>query len=168
MPAIPSERLVEYLVGCVDILKINLEGYQKGCRSCYRVLASQLRILLCDRKREHGGWKNTALLTVLYPNARLHPLSTTGVNVVDTEKPPVPVEEWLQQSIKLVSSEEKSIGECIKWVCEKEGGSHVDPESQIDLPDQLIMEPVIVAISQYLAWQLGEIEKGHIHAQPNR
>jgi hypothetical protein len=159
MESTPSIRLAQYLNDSLEIIKINLTAYRNGCRPCYRVLAAQLRILLCDQKHEHGRWQSRALAAAVLPGLTLHPCLAISNPTPDTTKNPIPLIDWLRQILLLPSGKQQSIAECIKWVCEKDGGAHVDIHGDDTISDQPYLEDGIIAISEYLITRLNEVSE---------
>lgn len=155
------DRLNKYFNESLQILQANLTAYRQGCKFCYRVLAVQLRILLCDRKRVHNRWMPNALFNRIDPNLRLHPVTRSfqedGMYLVDTDLAPIPLSDWLLDPIQLPSRKIVSLGQGIRWVCDRDGGAHVDPEileSDDSVKDQVALEALVVRISEYLLSKL--------------
>jgi len=66
MSEMDRQKAVSDLRGSVDILRANIGLYHSGTAAVYRVVACELRKLLCDG--------NNSLLTKLFDDLRLHPV----------------------------------------------------------------------------------------------
>jgi hypothetical protein len=130
--------LLNYALDSMEIIQRNCRAYEAGSSCCYRVLAVQLRILLCDRKREHNTWRDISLATRMIPHLSFHPLNapypldldvnpTLPVQLIDPDRPSLPIAAWLDQGLFSIHGELFSIRSFIKWISEKDGGTHVDP-----------------------------------------
>lgn len=129
------------LLASRDILKANIEMFHAGTRELYRVVASELRKLTCDGR--------STLLSRISPNVTLHPLPNPWgqdehadkvvfqinsiihcdgkggsriVKMFDDNAPPIPLENWLDQSLL---NQNITIKELIRSVADKEG-AHSD------------------------------------------
>jgi AhpD family alkylhydroperoxidase len=121
----------EYLKSSLEIIRWNIEAYRAGCLACYRVLAVELRLLLCDRKREHSRWGDTALVATLYPHLRWQaplPVDTDPLEHLSiSDGPEFSLAEWLASPIYSTCKRMLTIRDLIKIICEKDGGAHADP-----------------------------------------
>jgi hypothetical protein len=158
------------------ILKANLGLFEEGARDVYRVIAVELRKLMCDRPRP--------LLLRVFREVHLHKLHLTGlleecpslavglVNYIpgrltcdangravfrllfDKSKARLSLKEWIQQPC---FNREITIHELIKSVADKEG-AHADPDynttlrhtRQWKLIDDASHTMVVCGISRYL------------------
>jgi len=148
---IPSKKnylqLLQDIVDSLQILKINIENYDNGEKVVHKVIAVQLRILLCDTNR---GRENS-LLPKLIDNPKLHPMQKmphleeikkdtsrrllffdTGTyssgsnritNIFDKSSQKISLRNWLDQYIFDFTITLKKL---IKSVANKAGGAHVD------------------------------------------
>lgn len=161
----------------IQILEKNLEVYYSGTKEIYRVIATELRKLLCDRN---------PLLSRVRPEFRMHKLHFTDLlntmpesmkGSLDTFMPGrltikegtskfellfsksdegilMAPEDWIKQAI---ISPEITIRELVKSVADKEG-AHSDPEYNDTLIKAKLTKyvsdeshiPIIVAIGEYL------------------
>ena len=144
---------IQYLIDALNIIEGNYSGFLEGQYPNFRVIASQLRMLLCDSKK---GKENSLALKV-FPNLRLHPLrykppdahnliawipaTITGipqalrfVNVFDRNAEPIPLSEWREQIGVILDGNPYTLSNMIKSVTERGGGSHVD-----DKPDDYLV-----------------------------
>jgi hypothetical protein len=121
----------EYLKSSLEIIRINIEAYRAGCLPCYRVLVVELRLLLCDRKREHNQWTDTAPVARLYPQLTWHApiiISTDLPNHLPiSDGTELSLAEWLASPIYECGKRMLTIRDLIKIICEKDGGAHADP-----------------------------------------
>jgi hypothetical protein len=67
-----TNKAKDDLSAAVEILKANIILYRQGKSQLYRVVASQLRLLLCDGKQ--------SLLPRLFNDIRLHPMTGYALN----------------------------------------------------------------------------------------
>jgi len=147
----PDDRNVQYLVESLDIIQRNCNSYHQGSRPDYRVIAAQLRLLLCDKNR---GKENSLALKV-FPNLQLHQMTDqaseeilksypivwiagpiTGIPIYmrfkdffDLQSNPIPLDEWREQIAVISKGKPFSLAEIIKSVSEKDGGAHVDDDA---------------------------------------
>jgi hypothetical protein len=175
---VPNQKDLNDFQASGNILAINIEMFHKGNRELYRVIAVELRKLLCDGKQ--------SLLTRLFPLAVLHPLrgklpeslkrglvfhmpakvefdgqgGSRIVELFNIKAQPIPLQEWLEQDL---FSPTVSIKELIRSVADKEG-AHSDKEfndtlkmsQSIKLVDEEIHKQHIVAIGEYILLVVNE------------
>ena len=130
--ALSQDILIAYARDTLQILITSLDLSRRGRPEFYRVAALQLRLLLCDTTRRHGEIVNVSLLPRLLPNLRLAPLAPDGA--FDNQAPPLALDTWLEQPLPAFmghtapsQSGGLTIRYLIRWVCEQDGGAHVDP-----------------------------------------
>ncbi|MCX6832207.1 MAG: hypothetical protein NT028_08770 [candidate division Zixibacteria bacterium] len=131
------------MIDAVHLVRINIGQFDAGDRACYRLIASQLRLLLCDGK-------GNSLIKRVFPNPRLHPLwqceemyeiekqggelifflpgelasnSSRITNICDRDKEPMELDQWLE--LKVFDSSITLRG-LIRSVADKDGGAHLD------------------------------------------
>ena len=51
-PTFPNHQNVQYLIDALNIIDRNCKGFRDGHYPDYRVIADQLRMLLCDKNRQ--------------------------------------------------------------------------------------------------------------------
>jgi hypothetical protein len=168
----PSQKDINDFQASGNILAINIEMFHKGNRDLYRVIAVELRKLLCDGKQ--------SLITRLFPLAMLHPLrgrlpeslkkglifhmpamvSFDGqggsriVELFNLKAQPIPLDEWLEQDL---FNAHVTLKELIRSVADREG-AHSDKEfnetlqltHSVKLVDEEIHKQHIVAIGEYI------------------
>lgn len=121
----------EYLKSSLEIIRMNIDAYRAGCLPCYRVLAVELRLLLCDRKREHNQWKDIAPAARLFPHLTWHTPIIANTDRPDhlfiADGPELSLAEWLASPIYESGGRRLNIRDLIKIICEKDGGAHADP-----------------------------------------
>jgi hypothetical protein len=66
----PDLRSVEYLTDALDLIERSCKSFRDGHYPDYRVIAGQLRILLCDTRNN----KDNSLALRVFPELRLHPM----------------------------------------------------------------------------------------------
>ncbi|MDR3577836.1 MAG: hypothetical protein P4L50_28570 [Anaerolineaceae bacterium] len=121
-----KEFLIAYGRDALQILITSLDLYRRGRPEFYRVAALQLRLLLCDTTRQHGQLVNVSLLPRLLPDLCLAPFGPDGA--FDTLAPALPLPAWLEQPLPAFIPPGLTIRHLIRWVCDQDGGAHVDPK----------------------------------------
>jgi hypothetical protein len=166
--ALSQDILAGYGRDVLQILLTSLDLSRRGRPEFYRVAALQLRLLLCDTTRRHGEVVNVSLLPRLLPDLRLAPLEPDGT--FNRLASPLPLDVWLDQPIPAFmmsstaappaagSSGGLTIRYLIRWVCDQDGGAHVDPRRlRFEGAAQLSARPgpnyaaVILLIAEYVA-----------------
>lgn len=121
----------EYIQSSLEIIRCNLAASRAGCLPCYRVLAVELRLLLCDRKREHNQWSDTAPVARLFPQLTWRAPLITNADQPDhlsiSDGPELSLAEWLESPIYASGGRRLNVRSLIKIICEKDGGAHADP-----------------------------------------
>ena len=141
-----------YTRDSINILEGSLKMIHSGNVAFYKVVAVELRTLLCDTTRRHNKIINISLAVRLAPNLTLHPF---GQNCsFDQSLPRMPLDEWLQQAIPTGLTPSITIRDLIRKVCDQQGGAHVDPKPDFQLPDGLDAEAWITTIGSYVAPEL--------------
>lgn len=135
------QRLVCYARDAAVILEHSLGLCKAGQPYFYRVVAVQLRLLLCDTTRQHGRMIPTALAPRLWPDLRL-----TSLNEDPTRRNYLPLDAWLEQKLPQVGL---TVRQFIRYVCDRDGGAHVDLRSHVRL--------IYVLPSEEWICRLGEI-----------
>jgi len=125
--------LAAYACGALDIIASCAALYRQGNEACYRVVAAQLRLLLCDTTRRHDRVVDVSLAPRILPGLNLHPLdlSTLAPNWsgelrFDSWQERLPLPAWLGQVIPLLADQPVTLRELIRAVCDQDGGAHVD------------------------------------------
>ncbi len=114
----------------IDSLKIihqSLNLLASGKKMFYRVIALQLRMLLCDTTRRHGKIVNLSLLPGILPDLRIQATDGFGQPAVDGTK--LSTSDWLQQKLFVNASSSPTIRQFIRQVCDQDGGAHFDPKN---------------------------------------
>lgn len=169
-------KAIEDLKASRSILSANIRLFHEGSHDLYRVIAVELRKLLCDGKN--------SLVPRLFSNPRFHPLKgrlpdhlkeelvlqipamiqfdgkggSRIVKLFDETAQPIPLEEWLMQDL---FNKEITINELIRSVADKES-AHSDPNYNetlaftrgVKLVDEDLRKQHIVAIGEYILKQL--------------
>ncbi len=144
-----SALLENYLHDALTILGASLSLAQAELPVFYRVVAVQLRLLLCDTTRRHGEIVDISLLAGLRPGMRLRSL--------DRAREPMPLADWLEQRLPLFETNESGQGAqitartLIRRVCEQDGGAHVDPRPAAGLPAGEYREWILRIAQEVLA-----------------
>ena len=122
-----------YANDALDILNTSLELVQQGRLEFYRVVALQLRLLLCDSTRRHNRVVDISLALRLWPDTCLSPLNPAGF--FDPSLDPFPLADWLAQPLPLPSGPVLTLRDLIRRVCDQEGGAHVDLKPEANLQE---------------------------------
>jgi hypothetical protein len=151
----PIGDIAQYAREALEILHLNASLYRQGHPAAYRVVAVQLRLLLCDTNRVHNRLVEISLLPRWIPGLSFHPLvdstAATGKGLAfDWQKPAIPLAQWLDQTLPLAGGGSIRIKELIRGVCEQDGGAHVDPHPDARLWKMEGREEMIVVIGEYL------------------
>ncbi|NPV76656.1 MAG: hypothetical protein HPY59_09825 [Anaerolineae bacterium] len=147
-----NERAVAYLREAVGILQTSLELGRGKQPEFYRVVAAQLRLLLCDTTRRHNRMEDIALAPRAAPGWGLHPLVE---NRFDASRERLPLADWLAQPLPLGRDQARlTIRRLIRQVCDQDGGAHVDLK-EWDAGDLDARREWILGIGEYV---LGELE----------
>lgn len=143
----PGSILEKHFWDSLRIIEICLDQVEEGQPEFYRVIAAQLRLLLCDTSREHDRIVDISLLPRVFPNIRLQPLLVRGDFSPDAD--PIPLKEWLEQKVVILDAP-VTLRKLIRNVCDHEGGVHVDPRK---ISQQILKaeRDWILAIGRYLA-----------------
>ena len=141
-----------YTRDSINILEGSLKMIDSGNVAFYKVVAVELRSLLCDITRRHNKIINISLALRLAPNLTLHPLGQNGS--FDHALPRIPLDEWLQQPIPTGLTPPITIRDLIRKVCDQQGGAHVDPKPDFQLPDEVDTAAWITTIGSYVAPEL--------------
>jgi hypothetical protein len=124
MAVISQKKMLEYARGSARILRRSIELYDQGERVFYRVMAVELRLLLCDTTRRHDKIYDLSLAPRLFPNLALSPLNDRYE--FDLSGARLPLEIWLAQSIPLNPTLTHTLRQLVRGVCDQDGGAHVD------------------------------------------
>ena len=170
------EKAIEDLVASRNIMQSNIELFHKGHKDVYRVIAVELRKLLCDGR--------SSLLPRLFSTIKLHPLRGASpgsdlsdlmeravfrmpslvefdgkggskiIELFDPTKEPINIDVWLSQSL---FNKDITIENLIRSVADKEA-AHSDKyynetlkfTKSIKLVSEDIHKQHIVAIGEYV------------------
>jgi len=114
--------LLDYTRGAAEILRRCVELYDGGETVFYRVMAVELRLLLCDTTRLHNAPLDLALLPALFPDFMLPALDGGEV---------LPLGAWLEQTVNASGGARLTVRQLIRQVCDQDGGAHVDRRAQM-------------------------------------
>lgn len=124
MAAISQKMMLEYVRGSIQILRRCIELYDQGERVFYRVMAVELRLLLCDTTRRHDRIYDLSLAPRLFPRLELLPLNDR--HEFDRSGARLPLKTWLEQSISVNPTTTQTLRQLVREVCDQDGGAHVD------------------------------------------
>lgn len=124
--------LLAYARDALAILRRCASLYDGGERAFYRVMAVELRLLLCDTTRRHDQLYDLSLAPRLWPDLALPPLGEDGQ--FQPLSAPLPLVEWLEQQVRLAPERAISLRDLIRQVCDQDGGAHVDRRLHTGLP----------------------------------
>lgn len=119
--------LAEYTRGSLSLIARSLSEIEKGYPEFYRVIALQLRLLLCDSTRRHNQTVDISLVPQIAPELKFHPLNALGE--FDSTLSPLPLKGWLAQPLPVKAVAPMTIRTLIRQVCDQDGGAHVDPRT---------------------------------------
>jgi len=126
-------RILEYSVLLVKFFEI--EEFNK-------VIAGQLRLILCDTSKKGKEIIDNSLIRRIQPNPKLFQVNelsnlSEGMSgffpgeMFNYDKPTIPLKVWLEQVILSLNLQGKkqdvTIRDFIKFAANKSGGAHVDP-----------------------------------------
>lgn len=97
----PKSSLLEYGLDAVALLRRCIELYDRGETVFYRVMAVELRLLLCDTTRRHDQLFDLSLAPRLAPDLALPALDGDGEFTRAGD--PLPLALWLEQEIPLAT-----------------------------------------------------------------
>jgi hypothetical protein len=149
-------ELVEYTRGSLNVIGRSLSEIEKGYPEFYRVIALQLRLLLCDSTRRHNQTVDISLIPQVVPDISFDPLNST--NEFDATLPPLSLEDWLAQPLPIKAVSPVTIRTLIRQVCDQDGGAHVDRRAEMLFVPEATRW--VVKIGRYVLDRLGsELEK---------
>ncbi len=121
-----------YLKDSLNIIAQSLKSINSGQTFFYRVIALQLRLILCDTLRVHDEVVDISLIRRIEPNIQLHLISWD----VDTVLPPkkLSLDDWLSTPIPGTKDEPITIRKLIRQVCDTDGGAHIDQRANLVFP----------------------------------
>ncbi len=137
-----------YFWDALRIIEVSLDLIDEGQPQFYRVIAGQLRLLLCDTTRVHDKVKDTSLFSRLYPGIYLQPIGRRHQFDYDAE--PIPLTKWLDQKLPIRNSS-YTIRKMIRRVCEQDGGVHVDLRENPQTASPKEIRRWIIRIGEYIA-----------------
>jgi hypothetical protein len=177
-------KSVDDLLAARNVLHLNIQLFDAGNTDCYRVVAGELRKLLCDTQRGNDN----SLVTRLFPKARLHPLlgrlppelmdklvfmipssmhfssekgTCTVEKLFDETAEPLSIRDWLAQPL---FNNRITIGELIRSVADKldahsdeKFGPTLTMSNRILLIDEPLHIQHVVAIGRYILKVLDEV-----------
>ena len=75
-------KALEDLRASKEILDWNIHGFRSGKKAMYRVIAGELRKLLCDFDKRGGKYKDKSLLPRVFGEVKLHPVIGYGTDIL--------------------------------------------------------------------------------------
>lgn len=114
------EYLKTYLQDSLSILAESTRLAREGSPAFYRVVAVELRLLLCDSTRVHKEWMDISLVSQLYPKLKW---STEGWGEGTSKFVKIP--DWLELPAMTDDPQHRTIRKLIRQVCDLDGGAHV-------------------------------------------
>ncbi len=121
-----TSLLLDYTRGAAEILRRCVALYNGGETVFYRVMAVELRLLLCDTTRLHNAPLDLALLPALFPDLKLPALDGGEA---------LPLDAWLEQTVNAGGGARMTMRQLIRQVCDQDGGAHVDRRAQMGVED---------------------------------
>ncbi len=161
MAALEADTALAYTRDALAILEGNLRLYSQGAPECYRVLASQLRLLLCDTNRVHDRLVDISLVPRVLPDLRLAALQPVPPAGGPLRFQPGPgtlsLAAWLAQEIPGPGGRPVSLHELIRTICEQDGGAHVDQRPLPGLRGWGARSAVVASLSACIAAALAPL-----------
>lgn len=142
-----------YLRDSLNIITQSLRLIEDDYPFFYRVIALQLRLILCDTTRIHDESLDTSLIRQINPLVKLHALGSDP----DYKDPSrmLSLDDWLAAELPGSGLTSMTIRKLIRQVCDTDGGAHVDRRGSQLLPPNhcqwiiRIAESVIASLKQY-------------------
>lgn len=116
-----------YLIDSLNIIRHSLKAIEGGHPEFYRVIALQLRLILCDTTRAHDEIIDISLIRQVNPQVKLHLPGLDNSRMI-------PLDEWLSSPLPGSGIPTITIRDLIRQVCDKDGGAHVDIRGKSTLP----------------------------------
>ena len=132
----------------LEIIRQSLQLVYSGNTAFYRVIALQLRMLLCDTTRRHGKIVDLSLLPEILPDLKMHAMDGSGQPVTDGAA--LSLMEWLQQKLNVNESSSLTIRQFIRQVCDQDGGAHYDPKNDRVFDQSESYRQIIENLGRYL------------------
>ncbi len=117
-----ADVLLEYARDAARILRRSAALFDAGEIAFYRVMAVELRLLLCDSTRIHDARVDLSVLPGLFPDLVIPALDRGTAD----EGRVLPAAAWLEQTVEPDGSTRVSLRQLIRQVCDQDGGAHVD------------------------------------------
>ncbi|MHC1740343.1 MAG: hypothetical protein AB9897_04450 [Anaerolineaceae bacterium] len=146
------EILAQYTADALTILDHSIALSENGHESFYRVVAVQLRILLCDTNFRHGKTEEIAVIPLLFPRLTLHPIDSLGLPLKHLLS--IDLKTWLD--LPAGSDSELTTRQLIRRVCDIDGGAHVDIKPLAGLPENGNTRQWIINLAKYISPIIGE------------
>ena len=121
-----------YLKDSLNIIAQSLKLINSGQTFFYRVIALQLRLILCDTMRLHDEVIDISLIRRIEPNIQLHSILVDADRTIDPET--LSLENWLSTPLPGTKDEPFTICKLIRQVCDTDGGAHVDQRANLIFP----------------------------------
>jgi hypothetical protein len=143
-----NQELGDHILDSIEIIRKSLSLVDEGYAPFYRVIAVQLRLLLCDSTRRHGIIEDISLLPRWLPQIRLDPLDENGQPFSGSAG--LTINEWLNQKLVWGSGKNLTIRQLIRQVCDLDGGAHYDPKIKSGLDQNTNYRNFIISLGRYL------------------
>jgi hypothetical protein len=147
-----NQELVAHALDSIEILRKSLYLVEEGNAPFYRVIAVQLRLLLCDSTRRHGKIEDISLLPRWLPGIKLQKLDENGQHLSDPVG--LTIHEWLNQKLAFDSVHKQTIRQLIRQVCDQDGGAHYDPKIQSRLAQNANSRNFIIRLGRNLVHEV--------------
>ncbi len=146
-----------YTRAALEIIDENVRLYRRGKTACYRAVAAQLRLLLCDTTRQHGEIVDISLARRIKPELALPPLRLSPPDLpdgglsFDRQATLLPLAAWLNQRLPLSGGcPPLSLRDLIRLVADQDGGAHVDPKPHSLIRHRPTRAAEIIAIGEMI------------------
>lgn len=143
----------------LEILRTSSALVRQGQTAFYKVIAVELRLLLCDTTRRHGRVVDISLLPQLVPDLRLPPLPRylePGAALTDE----LSLEQWLEQEVRSPGGDPVTLRRLVRLVCDQDGGAHYDPRAASPLKELDDVPELLAEMADVLVARLARRSSG--------
>jgi hypothetical protein len=110
-----------YLKDSLAILSESIRLAREDHPEFYRVVALELRLLLCDATRIHNQWVDISLVHQLYPQ-----LKWSSEGWKEGRARLLKIADWLELPAMTDDPQHRTIRKFIRQICDLDGGAHVN------------------------------------------
>lgn len=144
-----QQLYLDYARSAVRILARSVELARGVEPDFYRVIALELRLLLCDTTRQHERVVDSSLAARLWPDLLWPALDSDGR--FSESLPGLPLAAWLEQPLPSTGT---TLRQLIRRVCDQDGGAHVDLRPQATRLDYPSTRAAILQVAEVVLGRL--------------